>query len=82
MSLGDEDATPTDRRSTIEIFADDMRATKEAAQNAETNQLLMYAEFKLFRTQQSEDRQRMWLPTLISVVAALVSFACAVAAAR
>ena len=80
--MNDDDKTPTDARSTIEMFADDMRLTKIAVQNTETNQLRMYEEFKLFREQQIQDRQRLWLPTLISVAAALISFACAVAAGR
>ena len=80
--MNDDDKTPTDARSTIEMFAYDMRLTKIAVQNTETNQLRMYEEFKLFREQQIQDRQRLWLPTLISVAAALISFACAVAAGR
>lgn len=85
--MNDADKTPVDGRSTVEIFADDMRATKLAAQNTETIQLRMYEEFKEHRQdvqklqrQQDEDRRRAWLPAIVAVAAALVSAACAFAA--
>lgn len=79
--MSKDDETPTDNRSTIEIFADDMKATKVAAQNTETSQLRMYEEFKAFRGVVETYRRRTWTPTVVSIAAALVSLACAVAAA-
>lgn len=79
--MSQEEKTPVDGRSTIEIFASDMHATKLAAQNTETIQLRMYEEFKQHRQDLADQRRRAWVPALVSVLAALVSFACAVAAA-
>jgi hypothetical protein len=81
MAIGHDDVTPTDSRSTIEIFADDMKATKIAVQNTETIQLEMYEAFKAHRQEMADLRQRTWLPALLSVAAALISAACAYAAA-
>lgn len=80
--MNDDEKTPVDGRSPIEMILDDVRAIKVATQNTETNQLVMYEEFKKLQRQANADRQRTWLPSLIAVAAALVSFACAVAAAR
>jgi hypothetical protein len=67
------------------MFADDLRATKLAAQNAESELLRIYEEFKAHRAevrrlqhQFISERQRNWLPALVAVLAAMFSFACAV----
>lgn len=79
--MNDDDKTPVDGRSTIEMIADDMRATKLAVQNTETTQLRMYEEFKGLREEVQDYRRRSWTPALVAAVAALVSMACAVSAA-
>jgi hypothetical protein len=95
MSDADE-KTPVDNRTTIELFADDMKATKLAAQNTETVQLQMYEELKATRRALLEmhedfcalqakflaERQRSWFPALVSVAAAMLSAAFAFAASR
>jgi hypothetical protein len=85
--VSDADKTPVDKRSTIEMFAEDMRATKVAAESTANSQVEMHEAFKgvlvkleTFEKQLQDDRQRTWLPALIAVAAALFSFACAVAA--
>lgn len=86
--MSDDDKTPTDNRSTIEMFADDMRATKVAAQNTETSQLQMHEDFKAFRVavqelreEVSDYKRRAWTPAVVSTIAAVVSLLCAVSAA-
>ena len=79
--MSDDRPTPVDNTSAIQMFAHDMHATRLAAQTACTSQLQMYEEFKAFRKEVDGWRNRTWAPAVVATIAAIVSVACAAAAA-
>jgi len=87
--VNDDDKTPTDKQDTLELILASVnrteaeaRETKLYAARSHDISLQMFEQHKQLQRQVSTMQRERWLPTLIGVAAALVSFACAVAAAR
>jgi hypothetical protein len=86
--MSDDDKTPTDRKDTLDLILasctrteDEARQTKVYAERSHDISLQMFQEHKALKQEVRTMRQERWLPALIGVAAALVSFVCAIAAA-
>jgi hypothetical protein len=85
--MSDDDKTPTDRKDTLELILascsrteDEARQTKVYAERSHDISLRMFEEHKTLKAEVVSMRRERWLPALIGVAAALVSFVCAIAA--
>lgn len=86
--MSDDDKTPTEKQNTLELILasvnrteEQARETKLYAERSHDISMQMFEQHKSLRSEVKELRQRTWLPSLIAVAAALVSLACAFAAA-
>jgi len=87
--MSDDDKTPTDKQDTLELILSSVNRTEAAsretrlfAERSHDISLQMFQEHKQLKAEVLAIRRARWAPALIGVVAALVSFACAVVASR